>query len=182
VGGLATPQVGLFQGEVYGGYQAENYDNSFFGTDGGSVYGARLSYFPTRYWTIKLLVDRIISVSALAPAATVAVAASAAPVIGTTVLGTALIGTPMMVTHAALETDWGLWRAVSVSGRFGYDHATYLDSIRVDDAWFAGVRLNTNIWQSFGVSLDYQYSRLSSNVPLNSYYRNMIMLGALYRY
>jgi hypothetical protein len=180
-GGLATPQVGLFQGEVYGGYQAESYENSLFGNYSGSVYGGKLSYFPTRYWTIRAIVDRIISVSTLAPAVSVA-AVPAATLVGTSAIGIPLIGTPMQVTHTALETDWGLWRAVSVSGRFGYDHATYLNSIRVDDAWFAGARLNTNIWQSFGVSLDYQYTRLSSNVPLNSYYRNMIMLGALYRY
>ena len=88
----------------------------------------------------------------------------------------------MQVTHTALETDWGLWRAVSVSGRFGYDHADYLDSTRVDDAWYAGIRLDKNIWQGPGVSLDYQYTRLNSNVPLNSYYRSVVMLGALYRY
>jgi Putative beta-barrel porin 2 len=78
------------------------------------------------------------------------------------------LGTPMQVTHVALETDWGLWREVSVSGRFGYDHADYLNSIRVDNVWFAGARLNKDILRGLGVSLDYQYTRLSSNVPLNS--------------
>jgi hypothetical protein len=182
VGGLATPQVGLFQGEVYGGYQEERYDNSFFGNYSSSVYGGKLAYFPTRYWIIRAIVDRTISVSTLGSAASVATVTPAAPVIGTSVFGTPVLGTPMLVTHSALETDWGLWRAATVSGRFGYDHATYLASTRVDDAWFAGARISTNIWQSFGVSLDYQYTRLSSNVSLNSYYRNMIMLGALYRY
>jgi hypothetical protein len=187
-GGLATPDVGLWQGEVYGGYQAESYDYFLFGTVSSDVFGGRLSYFPTRYWTIKLLVDRTISVSTLTPLAAAGVAlpagltAPGAPVIGTTVFGTALLGTPMVVTQAKLETDWGLWRAVSVSGRFGYDHATYTDSFRVDDAWYAGTRLNFNIWRAVGLSLDYQYTRLNSNVPLNSYYRNVIMLGALYRY
>jgi hypothetical protein len=182
VGGVATPQVGLLQGEVYGGYQAERYDNGLFSTVSSSVYGGKLSYFPTRYWTIKLRVDRTISVSTLAPAPTVGLVAPASPVIGTAVFGTPLLGTPMTVTTARLETDWGLWRLVSVSGRFGYDHATYTDSFRVDEAWYAGTKFNFNVWQAIGLSLDYQYTRLNSNVPLNSYYKNVIMLGAMYRY
>jgi hypothetical protein len=47
----------------------------------------------------------------------------------------------------------------------------------VDNACFSGVRLDKEIWGSFDVSLDYQYTRLNSNVLLNSYYRNIIMLG-----
>ena len=182
MGGLATPQVGLFLGEVYGGYQAENYDNAFFGSLSSSVYGGKLSYFPTRYWTIRLIADRTISVAALTPVAGDPVATPSAPVIGTTASELRCSEVPMLVTHTALETDWGLWRAVAVTGRFGYDHATYVDSFRVDDAWYAGARLNFNFWQALGLSLDYQYTRLNSNVPLNSYYRNVIMLGALYRY
>ena len=180
VGGFASPQVGLFQGEVYGGYQEERYDNAVFGTYGGAVYGGKLAYFPTRYWTIKAIVDRTISVSAIAPGA--AFAFGGVPVIIVGGVAVPALGTPMQVTHTALETDWGLWRAVSVSGRFGYDHADYLNSTRVDDAWYAGIRLDKNIWQGLGVSLDYQYTRLNSNVPLNSYYRSVVMLGALYRY
>ena len=165
VGGFASPQVGLFQGEVYGGYQEERYDNAVFGTYGGAVYGGKLAYFPTRYWTIKAIVDRTISVSAIAPGA--AFAFGGVPVIIVGGVAVPALGTPMQVTHTALETDWGLWRAVSVSGRFGYDHADYLNSTRVDDAWYAGIRLDKNIWQGLGVSLDYQYTRLNSNVPLN---------------
>ncbi len=182
VGGLATPQVGLFQGEIYGGYQEEHYDNALFGRYGGSVYGAKLAYFPTRYWAIKALVDRTISVSAVTPGGAIVAAGGGAVIIGPGGVVLPALGTPMQVTHVALETDWGLWREVSVSGRFGYDHADYLNSIRVDNAWFAGARLNKDILRGLGVSLDYQYTRLSSNVPLNSYYRNMVMLGALYRY
>jgi hypothetical protein len=178
VGGLGSGQIGLLKGEVYGGYQAEHYDHSdlfglSFGEVSSSVYGAKLSYFPTRYLTLKVLVDRIISVSSV-------------PTVGT-FFGFGLtpgvsLGTPMLVTHTVFEAEWGLWRQVSLSGRFGYDHATYVLSPRVDDAWLAGARINYEIWRNLGLSFDYQYTKLDSTVPLNSYRRNMFLVGALYRY
>jgi hypothetical protein len=163
IGGLATGQIGLLQGEVYGGYQAENYDNSTaIGTNKSPVLGAKVSYFPTPYWTLRVAVDETLGVAAVMTPTT--------PV------------TAMTVTQAALYSDWGLWRFWTVTARAGYDHATYVNSPRIDNAWFAGGRIGYEFWANLGISLDYQYSRLNSNVVINSYNQNRVFLGMLYRY
>jgi hypothetical protein len=163
VAGLATSQIGLLQGEIYGGYQSQDYENGTIGSNSSSVYGGRLSYFPTEYWTIRAVVDQSLGVSTVASSQS-------------------LVGTAMTVTTASLETTWGLWRDWTVSGRVAYNHAEYVDSLREDNAWIAGVRIGYQLWANLGITFDYTYTNLDSNAALASYERNMFTLGAMYRY
>src|SRR5262249_29711091 len=74
IGGIGkNDSEGLFRGEVYGGYQFQHQEQQFvpLGFPVGpflgisqdtstSVFGGRLSYYPTPYWTIIAQVDEIL--------------------------------------------------------------------------------------------------------------------------
>jgi len=162
--GIGSDQIGLFRGEVYGGYQSEHRDFVLFDNVNSGVFGGRIYYYPLRELTLAASVDESLGVTFLA---------SAVP-------GT--LGTPTKVTTALFQATYGLAREWSASARFGYIHTDYVDTIRVDNAWTAGATVAYSVWQNFAVTLDYQYVQLDSNVPLQSFTRNVVTLGATYRY
>jgi len=54
--------------------------------------------------------------------------------------------------------------------------------VRRDDAWTGGATLSYSVWQNFGLTLDYQHVQLNSNVPLQSFTRDVVSVGGNYRY
>jgi len=163
VGGIGTDQIGLFRGEVYGGYQSQQHDFAPLGTVNGPVVGARLFYYPTRELTIAASVDESIGVTLLE-------LAPGAP------------GTSTKATSALLQATYALAREWAASARFGYIRTEYVDTIRRDDAWMTGATVTYSVWQNFGLTLDYQHIQLSSNVPLQGFTRDVVMLGGTYKY
>lgn len=164
VGGLGSDQIGLFRGEVYGGYQAENYDLAAIGTVGSPAFGARLYYYPLPDLTLSGSVDQSLGVSFLATAPGVPTGSATRVV---TSLGQA--------TYAPMP-EW------SASGRFGFVHTDYVSTPRNDDAWTVGATFNYSVWRNFGVTLDYQHIDLASNVPLQGFTRDVVTLGLTYKY
>ena len=63
IGGVGSDQIGLFRGEIFGGYQAQHFEQGGRGTNSGEVFGARLYYYPTQYWTLSATVDQTLGVS-----------------------------------------------------------------------------------------------------------------------
>ena len=82
--GLGSNQIGLFRGEIYGGYQQEAFDSAAIGTVGSSVYGGHVEYFPYPKLTLRAGADRTIGVSLLG---TAPVNATGTAAIVTSVLG-----------------------------------------------------------------------------------------------
>ena len=164
VGGLGSDQIGLFRGEVYGGYQAEQYDFAGLGSVNSTVFGGRLYYSPTRALAFRASVDQSLGVSLL----------TASP--------TSPFGTATRVTTSLLQANYAIAPEWSVSARFGYIRTEFVGSARLDDAWTAGGAITYSLWRSFGLVLDYQFVQLASNVPLQSFTRNVITLGASYKY
>jgi hypothetical protein len=163
VGGIGTDQIGLFRGEVYGGYQSEKHDFAPLGTVNGTVFGGRVYYYPTRYLTLSASVDESLGVSLLE-----------------TVPGA--LGTNTKSTAALAQATYALAREWAASARFGFIHTDFVDTIRRDDAWTAGATVTYSVWANFGLTLDYQYVQLNSNVPLQSFTRNVVTLGGTYKY
>jgi hypothetical protein len=164
VGGIGSDRIGLFRGEVYGGYQAERHDRAALGTTEGSVFGGRIYYYPLRELTLSAALDQSLGVSLLA---------SATP---------GILGASTRATTALLKATYALAREWTASTRFGYIHTEYVAAVRQDDAWTAGATVTYSVWQNFGITLDYQYVQLESNVPLQSFTRNLVTLGATYKY
>ena len=107
--GLGSDQIGLFRGEIYGGYQQESFDSGAIGTIGGSAYGGHLEYSPVPKLTLRAGADRTIGASLLGTAP----ATSA----GTASLVTSLLG---QIVYAPFpEWEW--------SGRGGYVRAAYIE-------------------------------------------------------
>jgi hypothetical protein len=160
--GIGSDQIGLFRGEIYGGYQQENFDSAAIGTVGSSVYGGRLDYYPLPKLTLRAGADRTIGASLL----------GTAPGAGTSAIVTSFLG---QVTYALFpEWEW--------SGRGGYLRAAYTETPRRDNAWTAGATLTYSVWQNFGLSLDYQHLALDSNVPNQGFSREVVTVGVSYKY
>jgi hypothetical protein len=163
VGGLGTDQIGLFRGEVYGGYQSERHEFGPLGTVNGSVLGARVYYYPTRELTIAASVDESIGVSLLE-------------------MAPGSVGSSTKATSALVQATYALAREWSASARFGFIHTDFVNTVRRDDAWMAGATVTYSVWRNFGLTFDYQYIQLNSNVPLQGFTRNVVMLGGTYKY
>ena len=163
----------LFRGEIYGGYQAQFQDLNGVnippglgippGTTTSPVFGGRISYFPTPYWTVIAQVDESLGVS--------------------TFLSTAVpAGAPSLVTTAILQTTYGIAREWSVGARGGYTRAQFFGLSDLQNGWLAGASFNYEIWRNLRLTLDYQYTNVRSNVALQSFTTNMGTAGVTYRY
>jgi hypothetical protein len=161
--GVGSDQIGLFKGEAYAGFQSETY-NSASGTVTSPDFGGRLHYYPSPELTIDGFFDRAFGASLLANAST---SQLGAPTVVTTVLGAA---------NYKIAPEWG------ASGRAGYIYTDYINTIRRDNAWTVGATISYSIWQNFGLTLDYQYINLNSNVPVQSFTRSLVTLGITYKY
>ena len=169
-GGLGTDDPNsLIRGEVYGGYQFQNQEGQNVPVPNispdaqTSVFGGRMLYFPTPYWTWTASVDQVLGVSTLL-----------APNIPQ--------GVPTQVTTGILETTYGISQQWSIGARVGYTRAGYFDIGRTDNGWMAGASFNYEIWRNLLLTLDYQYSTLNSNTAFNQFSRNVVSAGVTYKY
>jgi len=169
-GGLGTDDPNsLVRGEVYGGYQFQHQESQTVPVPNispdaqSSVFGGRMYYFPTEYWTWVASVDEVLGMSA-----------TLAPNIPQ--------GVPTLVTTAILQTTYGLSQQWSLGARVGYTRANYFDIGRTDTGWMAGASFNYEIWRNLLLTLDYQYSTLNSTVAFNQFSRNVVSAGLTYRY
>ena len=169
-GGLGTDDPNsLVRGEVYGGYQFQHQESQTVPVPNispdaqSSVFGGRMYYFPTEYWTWVASVDEVLGMSA-----------TLAPNIPQ--------GVPTLVTTAILQTTYGLSQQWSLGARVGYTRANYFDIGRTDTGWMAGASFNYEIWRNLLLTLDYQYSTLNSTVAFNQFSRNVVSAGVTYRY
>ena len=156
-GGLGTSAAGLWQGEIFGGYQAQK--NDTVGTYGSGVYGVRIGYSPTRMWDFHASLDESLGASTIAAAGTTGV----------------LTGVASKVTTALLSVGYrGLPQGWSTGARFGYVRTDFVNSPRDDNGWLAGANVSYEIWRNFGLTLDYQYKSVDSNVAGQSFDQHVV--------
>lgn len=159
--GLGTTAPGLWQGEVYGGYQAEK--NDVVGIYGGGVYGLRIAYSPTRMWDLRASLDETLGASTIATGG--------------------LTGVASRITTALLNVGYrGLPRGWGTNGRFGFVHTGFVNDPRRDNGWLAGANITYEVWRNLGLTLDYQFKSVNSNTAGQSFNQQVVSLGATYRY
>jgi hypothetical protein len=163
VGGIGSDQIGLFKGELFGGYQVEQFDFAPLGSVASSVFGGSIYYYPLPELTLRGSVNQSLGVSLLAQ-----------------LPGT--LGTSTKADTALLQATYSLAKEWNVGARFGYIRTTYTDVSRIDNAWTAGATISYSVWQNLGITLDYQYVQLASTAPLQSFTRNVVTLGLTYKY
>ncbi|HUC62890.1 MAG TPA: outer membrane beta-barrel protein [Alphaproteobacteria bacterium] len=166
--GVGSEQIGLFRGEAYGGYQAENFRTRALGASNGTtnstLFGSQLHYYPQPYIDLSANVTETIGVS---QAATASGAAA---------------GDSTKVLSAIGQGAYTLSQIWGFTGRGGYIHTTYINNPRRDDAWTLGGTLSYSVWRDFKLTLDYQYLSLSSNVAQQSLGRNVVTFGVAWSY
>jgi hypothetical protein len=163
VGGIGSDQIGLFKGELFGGYQVEQFNFASLGSVASTVFGGSIYYYPLPELTIRASVNQSLGVSLLSP-----------------LPGT--LGTSTKADTALLQATYSLAKEWNASARFGYIRTTYSDVSRIDNAWTAGATISYSVWQNLGITLDYQYVQLASTAPLQSFNRNVVTLALTYRY
>jgi hypothetical protein len=178
IGGIGrNDPSGLFRGEVYGGYQFQHQEQQFvpagipvvpvfgFNQDAStSVFGGRLSYYPTPYWTIIAQADEILGMS-------------------TTLGPTTPFGIPTRTITAILQTTYGLSRSWSVGVRGGYTRGEFIGVSGLNNqGWLVGASFNYEIWRNLMLTLDYQYTTVNSDAQFSEFTRNRYTAGVTYRY
>jgi hypothetical protein len=159
--GVGTAAPGIWQGEVFGGYQQQK--NDIVGTYDSGVFGLRVGYSPTRFWDLRASVDQALGSSSIAVGGVTGVASRTM---------TALLN----VGYNGLPRGW------LVSARFGYVRTDFVNNPREDNGWLAGGNLNYEIWRNLGIGLDYQFKSLDSNAAGQSFDQHLVSLGVSYKY
>lgn len=171
IGGLGSDQIGLFRGEIYGGYQSQSSAHGLFGAISSPAFGARIFYYPTPYLTLT---------------------GTVAKTVGATLPGFSAIGGGGPIVsgakslQATLQASYALspyWQA-SVQG--GYGETRYTNSWRVDTAWSVGAGASYTFWRNLALTFNYQFNRIvNTNVSwsgLGGYSQNVLSAGVTYRY
>jgi hypothetical protein len=175
VAGLGTGHVGeLFNGVIYFGHQGS--EQSGAGSAGGDVFGISLLYDPMEAWSVKAAFDETVNNSSQTGVSTTALSLPIpAPELISESTGT-------RVTAETLQSTYRFTQQWATSARFSYTQIDYFNSTRIDNAWLADAFVSYDIWRNMTLSWEYQYSSVTSNVPLISAYRNMITMSALYKF
>jgi hypothetical protein len=163
VGGIGTDRVSLFSGEIYAGYQAQNYSNAIFGNSDGLVVGGKVTWLPTRDLSVVVSLDESLGQSTIST-------------IGTP------FGSATVSTVAKILANYQARRDLTLTGSLTYAHVDYVNDRRTDNDWSASAKVEYLMFRNFGVALQYEFTRVNSNAALASYTRNVITLAGTYRY
>ena len=151
VGGASMEFGRLVTGEVFAGYQRQDYEN--FNSISGFTAGGNVRWYPTELLTVSLRGDRTIQDSGL-------------------VVGGAN-GRAAIVTSLSLQADYELLRNFILSPRIGYQHSDYRDGTgRRINLYTTGMTATYLFNRLMTGSLDYKFSKNDSNFLLNRYVRN----------
>ncbi len=108
-GGFEFQMTHMLEGEIFAGYTLRSFDDTTFADAGELAFGAGLKWFPTMLTTISM---------------------DAARAIEDTSIGSA---SGYVSTRGEVGVDHELLRNVILSGRLGYENASYLDIARNDE-------------------------------------------------
>ena len=140
-------------GEIFGGYQTQDYDDPAFETTDGFSFGAGLKWFPTMLTTVSFDGAR-------------------------TIEDTSITGSSGYIsTRGQIALDHELLRNIIVSGKVGYEQAAYQDIVRDDNivsAQLDGVYLINN---NFHFDAGWRYVDRDSDVTPFAYTTNNFFLA-----
>jgi Putative beta-barrel porin 2 len=158
-GGLGTGRIGKFTGEIYGGFLTEHFSEPSTPTLTRPIYGGRLTWSPKRFVTVTASVDQRFGTSDFSPT-----------------LFTN--GSPTIIDTYKVAADWFVLRNVDLQGSVQFQHYDYFGTNRVDDFHLYDVKATYFLTAKLGITLDYNYGTLTSNIPGVAYNRNFVSLGA----
>jgi hypothetical protein len=170
VGGVGTDRIGLFQGEIYGGYASQRFEDPRIGTDTIPVFGGHLSWYTTRFLTFTLTADRAFGSSDFSPNGL-----AAGSILNT---GPGLVpGSVTDATTVSLKANWDFSRMFSFSGSVGDQRLDYLDSFRRDDLLTFTAGVTYKFRPNLGLTVTYLHQNLFTNFPGAAFSRDFISAG-----
>lgn len=172
--GIGSARIGAFQGSIYYGSQGTSVDSG--GKAGGGIYGAILTYFPTPVWSMSIQIDRLLNRSDITASTQFGLAGLALSAIGVPT------GDSVQLTAITYRTDYALTDQVGLYALVSDNRISYLDMPRLDDSWLVAAGASYQATERLSLSLDYQYARLLSTEPGDSFTQNLVSLGAHYRF
>ena len=58
----------------------------------------------------------------------------------------------------------------------------FISTSEIDNGWLAGATIRYEFWRNLGLTLDYQFKSVNSNVALQSFNQQMVSFGVSYKY
>ena len=162
VAGLGSDRIGLFRGEVYGGYQQQVY-SALLAPAKSPVFGGKLYWYPTRALTLTGALDESFSDS-------------------NNPTPSNPLGNPARVTATQIKAEYQLARTWSAQGWAEYDSSRFLGISRLDDTWMAGLGVDRALTRNLDVKVDYKYVRNVSDAQGASFVNNILGAGAIYKF
>jgi hypothetical protein len=163
VAGLGSGRIGLVNGEIYGGFINQHFDDQSIAPLTAPVYGGHLSYYPTRFLTLTASVAQEVATSDYNTRAF-------------------LPGSITYTNTSSLKASWDVNRYITLAGTFQYSHWEYLGSTLLQDYWTTSADFTYWFTPKFGLTLDYSRIILDSNIVGGNYADNFVSAGAKTRF
>ena len=180
IAGLGSDRISLFRGEVYAGYQEQFSARGFANLrTGAPAFGARLYYYPLEYLTFSVSASQTLG-------------AAAVPSLNAVPSGIVPTFAAVRTTQVWGQVDYAFSPYWTASARVGYGRSDYGGSVGAEDVIVAGGGVSYTFWRNVAVTVDYQFTKTTSNLPTISsffflpgftgYTQNIVSAGLTYRY
>ena len=158
VAGLGSARIGLMNGEIYGGYWAQSFEDPTIAPLSTGVYGGRISYFPTRFLVLTASLDQGTATSDFSTR-------------------TFVPGSVTKTNSAKFDASWDWTRSITLGGAFQYQRLDYLSTFRKDTVLRSSGNITYWLNPRFGMKVEYTYYVLETNVPGGNYSRSLISVS-----
>lgn len=163
VGGLGTARISLFNGEIYGGGLKQHFADPLTPDLTRFIFGGRISWFPTRFMTFTGSYDQTLGTSDFS-----------ASVFRS--------GSAVRLNTLGGAARWEVLRNVTMEGTAQFKHFEYLSSNRQDDERRFGTKTTYMFTDRLGITMEYMYVVLTSNLAGVGFTKNFVSLGATSRF
>jgi hypothetical protein len=163
VGGIGSGLISLFSGELYAGGLEQKFDDPTVGTVTSPVFGGRLSWFPTRFFTVVVTGDQTFGTTDTR-------ALAFTP------------GSPTKLTTVRLRADWDFTSLFAFTAGIGDQQINYLNSPRKDDFLSYNAGIIWKIRPGFGLQFGYAHQHLNSNILGVPYSRDLVTISGNSRF
>jgi hypothetical protein len=169
--GIGSGRISLFNGEIYGGFAHQRFEDPAAGSRSEPVFGGRLSWYTTRFLTFTFAADRTFGTSDFSRPST-----------GPITTPGLLPGSPTNKTTESLTANWDFNRYFGFSAGIRNQQQDYLDSSRRDDLLMLTAGVTVKVWRNLGITINYNHAHLFSNLAGASFSSDFFSVGGNTRF
>ena len=161
VAGVSSKRLGLFAGELSGGYQKQSGASAIRGSVDGAVFGGRLFYYPTELLNFALSADQTV---------------------GSYGTGSAGSASYTRGSRYELDANYAITSYWTARARAAYSSSRFLTGGTHVDLAIAGFAVSYSFWHNVSLTGEYQYTKSTTNASNANWSENLITAGLTYRY